>query len=61
MTNRSYSPAGALRRFECTGGQHLFFVFSVKDCPRGASLLVRTHVQPHCHAPRASGRRSRQW
>ena len=26
MTDRSYSPAGALRRFKCTGGQQLFFL-----------------------------------
>ena len=29
MTNRSYSPTGALRRFECTGGRQFFFFFQL--------------------------------
>ena len=32
MINRSYSPAGALWRFECTG-RRLFCFFSLKDTP----------------------------
>ena len=33
MTNRSYSPAGALRKFECTEDWQFFFVSSLKALP----------------------------
>ena len=37
MTNCSHSPAGALQRFECTGGRQFFFLFEVS---RTALVLV---------------------
>ena len=63
MTNRTYSPAGALQRFERTGGRWFFLFCSVsrtapQPCPPATGAFVgigpMSHPDPLCRTRRSA-------